>query len=44
MFMEIFDIEILHKILNYAFLKIQAYQARKIDAADCMFFVLFTFF
>ena len=30
-----FHNEVLHKLLNYAFLKIQAKQARNIDAAVC---------
>ena len=30
-----FDMEILHKNLNYAFSKIQAKQSREIDAAVC---------
>ena len=32
-FLKMFDMEILHKMLNYAFWKILAQQARKIDAA-----------
>ena len=32
-FLKMFDMEILHKMLNYAFLKIQAQQACEIDAA-----------
>ena len=36
-FYEMFDTENFHKILNYAFLKIQAQYARKFDAAVCFF-------
>ena len=34
-FMKMFDMENLHKMLNYAFLTIKAQYARKFDAAVC---------
>ena len=34
-FLKMFDMEILHKMLNYAFLKIQAQQSWEIAAAVC---------
>ena len=34
-FLKMFDMENFHKMLNYAFLKIQAQYAREFDAAVC---------
>ena len=36
-FMKMFDMDSFHKMLNYAFLKIQTQYTRKFDAAICFF-------